>query len=184
MIRATDLAWAAAVIELKGMMVCKANKMRATPQRVLIVDSRRTEVIGKLSAMTGTKPEEHEREVIREWMQRNCTAHCPEAHTHVHKHMPLTTRWTVTGVSAAIVISNVAPFMTDSRRFLSEVSLVEEDLKTTGPGSGAIFAAVRRLSELGWKTEPWLRSLAYKNAPAPAARSIMLWPPSGSKGGM
>src|SRR6185503_19478151 len=97
------LGWMAGVIDLKGRLIRKKNKTRATPQVVLIVETKEYMVVKELSSLTGTSPETMDRRPLREWMRKGCSEHCPEAHVHVgdseyeHLYMPPIARWTITG---------------------------------------------------------------------------------------
>lgn len=149
-------AWVAAILDSRGRIVRKNNKERApgSVQIVLQVETKHHEIAERLSAMTGTAPEAiMSRAPGPEVMRRSCIEHCPEAHVHVDTlaAMPLITKWTVTGVSAAIVLWNVREYMVTTREpWEWAVGQAFTQIKMAGPGSGAIKAAVRRLFALGW----------------------------------
>jgi hypothetical protein len=149
----------AAVIDLKGMMLRKKNTQRATPQLVLVVESRNLNVIRRLADMTGGNPEAKRLVDVKEWMRRGCTVHCPEAHVHVDdKHMPVTQRWTVTGVAAGIVLHNLAPYLVADKPYQEFLDMAIENSAMFGQGSGLVRSTVTRLVVLGWGLPPKLAS--------------------------
>ena len=116
-----QLGWMAGILDMKGVIIGKKNKQRATPQLVLMVETKQVEVIRGLSAMTGTSPDFQPAKDVEEWMRRGCVDHCPEKHVHVGhdypKQMPATARWTVTGAAMAVVLHNVLPFVRNDQWF-------------------------------------------------------------------
>lgn len=142
----------AGIIDLKGAIIRKKNKQRATPQLVLMVETRHFHIIRQLSRMTGTQPELQKEKHLQEWMRRGCVEHCPEQHVHAeHKSMPAVSRWTVTGVSMAIVLYNLMPFLhNDEKPFEEAMNECFQNLVMVGQGRAAISAAIHRLAELGW----------------------------------
>jgi hypothetical protein len=156
------LGWMAAVIDLKGLPIRKANKTRATPQLVLVVESKHVNVIRRLSEMTGTEVErKNQRNLGEGWMRRGCVEHCPEPHFHQHSEehrwqMPDTQRWSITGVGAAIVLHNLMPYLTDTTEYEEFAALAVTNAALTGQGSGAARAAISRLMRLGWELPPLL----------------------------
>lgn len=150
-------AWVAAILDSRAHIVRKKNSQRAagSVQICLQVETRHHEIAERLSAMTGTAPEQIEIKLPSEQvMRRSCIEHCPDAHVHVDNTlaaMPMVTKWTVTGVSAAIVLWNVREYMVTTREpWEWAVSQAFTQIKMTGRGSGAIRAAVQRLYALGW----------------------------------
>lgn len=158
MIDPATMGWMAAVIDLKALLIRKRNKMRATPQLVMVVDSREFSVIDRLAEMTGTSPEAHNYHTLKEWMQRGCREHCPEAHIHHHDHwsMPPTKRWSVTGVSAATILWNLRSYLVADKPYAEFLDLALRNAATRGQGSGATKAALHRLMRLGWDVPPML----------------------------
>lgn len=152
MIPIHDLGWMAGVIDLKGRMLIKQNKMRKTRQIVLAVESAERPVIKRLSAITGTSPEYHAVRPIKDWMRRACNDHCPEAHVHVHdeREMPAVSRWTITGAAAATVLSALLPFLTTDRGWEDYIQEIMETVPLTGQGATAVLGSLNRLRELGW----------------------------------
>jgi hypothetical protein len=151
------LGWVAGVFDLKALLYRKNNKTRVTPQLVVLVDSRDPEIIATLAALTGCHPMTRAKPV-QEWMSRGCTEHCPEAHVH-HEHkwsMPVTTRWSATGVSAAIILNDVLPYMRTDRGMTGARDEAIANTVLRGPGAGAVRAAARRLIGLGWQLPPQL----------------------------
>jgi hypothetical protein len=164
-----DLAYMAAILDMHGRIRLKNNQSRATPQRVLVVQSSRHGIIRKLNDLTGTKAEPREGWKKAEWDSRGCIEHCPEAHVH-HEgktSVPTVTIWTITGAAAAVILWNVIPFMTTSKgiefeeamnEILAEVAMLgKEDARghrSGGQGWGVIRNSVVRLHRLGWKLPP------------------------------
>lgn len=149
-----DLGWMAAVIDLKGHIVQKKNRSRATPQTVLVVDCKDPKIIRKLSVLTGTKPEPRDARGLADFMRHPCREHCPEAHQHVSEH-PWSppgsiTRWTITGVSAGIVLRNLLPYMAADDDYSELIDEVFEAATWTGQGAGMVRKSVMRLMNLGW----------------------------------
>jgi len=155
-VTASDLAWMAAVIDLKGLVVRKKNRMRRTPQVVLTFSSKDERIAQRLSALTGTSPEPHAAPRADGFIRRGCTEHCPEPHVHIGEdaypwNMPTVTRWSVTGIAAAVVLLNLAPYMSTYDDYAAEVAEILGSFAATGQGSGAVRATLARLSALGWQ---------------------------------
>jgi hypothetical protein len=150
-----DLAWTAAVIDVKGAVTVKHNKQRRTPQVVLYVHTKEPRVARRLCALTGTEPEGHERQTAP-FARRGCKEHCLEPHVHVREdgeypwQMPETTRWAVTGAGAAVVLLNLRPYMVTYGDYADNVGLILGSLVTSGQGYGMVRASVDRLQQLGW----------------------------------
>jgi hypothetical protein len=155
MIGPADLGWMAAVIDLRGRILTKKNQQRATPQLCLYVDSKQFSVIRKLGELTGTKPEQQAARTASEFIRRGCSEHCPEPHVHVNEdrpwQMPAIARWTLTGASAAVVISNLLPYFTVNREgWEAAMQEMMAQAAFTGQGSGMIRTSIKRLADLGW----------------------------------
>ena len=164
MLTEVDLGWMAGVVSIKGRVSLKKNKERVTSQKVLAVRSLRKSIIERLSMMTDRNI--HTDKMIgRTWDQRGCVTHCPEAHVHHVISIPETYEWTVTGISAAIVLYNLMPYL-HGDEWQSFMTDALDDVIKTGPGSGATKSAVRRLSEIGWRIPPSVMDLAVGNSKA------------------
>jgi hypothetical protein len=152
MIPVHDLGWMAGVIDLKGRVVIKNNKLRATRQIVLGVETSERPVIRRLARMTGTNPEQHPPKPIKDWMRRACSDHCPDAHIHIHDEriMPPVSRWTVTGAGAAVILSALTPFLTTDRDWEDVIQEIMSNTPLTGQGAAAVLRSLDRLRELGW----------------------------------
>lgn len=150
-----DMAWMAGVIDLKGSVIRKNNKTRKTPQIVLYVQTKNERVAMRLAALTGTAPEQHAAPRADAFYRRGCSQHCPSPHVHVRDDyqwsMPKMTRWTVTGIAAAVVLVNLAPFMSMSDAYTETVAEIVRDFAAEGQGSGMVRSALSRLSALGWQ---------------------------------
>lgn len=157
MISDADLAWLAAILDLKGHIIRKNNKTRRTPQLVLMVESAQLRVIERLCTLTGqsVEPIRHDGRRHGDWKQRGCSEHCPEAHVH-HEGtaMPPIGRWTATGASAAIVLHNVIPFMVTDHGLEAMKDEILGNVVLSGRGSTSTIMAVRRLAALGWELPP------------------------------
>lgn len=156
-----DLGWIAGTIDLKGTIVIKKNQDRATPQSVLIVESKELAVIRRLAAYTGTDPEQQTKHKIKEeWNRKGCVEHCPDKHNHVVQvAMPPIARWQVTGSSLVVVLYNVLPYLTESaksEKLKDGMELVASYVTLGGQGRAAIDKAIRRLSSLGWLIPSYL----------------------------
>lgn len=151
------LGWVAGVLDLKGRIVTKKNKQRATPQFVLMVECKDMAIIRELCSLTGTRVEAKLERRIPEFMRRPCTEHCPEKHEHVHVEnrpldwkLPAMGRWTATGAAAAIILHNVLPFSLANLGLEVALQSLLDQAALTGQGSGATMAAIRRMNDLGW----------------------------------
>ncbi len=157
-----DLAWFAGVLDLKGRLFLKANDTRKTKQITWAVESKELVVVRRLCDLTGTKPEGRRASPVSEIFRRNCTEHCPEAHTHVDAPiMPTTMRWTATGAGFVIVHHNLKPFLQVDRGYDEVAEQIVKDPAVSARGSTAVMRTVARLDSLGWKLpEPYASSLA------------------------
>lgn len=157
MITGTDLAWLAAILDLKGHIIRKNNQTRATPQLVLMVESAQLRVIERLCMLTGTnvEPKWADGRRQRDWVRRGCIEHCPEAHVHHEgSEIPPIARWTLTGAAAAVVLHSVIPYMVTDRGLEDMKNEILANVVLSGQGSGATKAAIRRLAALGWELPP------------------------------
>ena len=149
----SQLGWMAGILDLKGKILRKNNKLRRTQQIVLCVDSSQITVIRELSRMTGTNPELKNNSNPRPsgWYRRGCLEHCEDAHIHVDSDWTqATARWTVTGASMAVVLSNVLPYIRNDAGFTEAHDEALSNAALDGRGATATMAAIRRLHELGW----------------------------------
>src|SRR6188474_1767126 len=119
MIPAPKLGWMAGIVDLKGRLVYKNNKTRATPQVVLTVETKEYPIVKALGVLTGTRAEFRRAQPLKEFMRRACADHCPEAHVHVadEREMPQVARWTITGAGMVVVLSNLMPYLTVDRGY-------------------------------------------------------------------
>lgn len=149
------LGWMAGIIDTKGMLIQKKNKMRNTPQKLLAVEYRELAIIRTLGEMTGTKPELKAAQRLSDFIRKSCHEHCPEAHVHVNRFgdeltMPATARWTITGAGMVVVLTSLLPFLVVDRGWREVIEEVTNVTTLTGHGSGAVRKQLRRLQELGW----------------------------------
>lgn len=157
MIAPIKLGWMAGVVDLKGRLIHKKNQMRATPQIVLIVETKEFGVVRELSNMTGTRPEAMDRRPVKDWMRRGCLEHCPEAHIHVHDpqyprdelYMPPIARWTITGGGMYVVLNGILPYLQIDRGYPEAMDQVMINTPLTGQGATAVVGSLRRLHGLG-----------------------------------
>jgi len=152
MITPAKLGWMAGIVDLKGHIYAKKNHQRATPQYVLMVESRFPGIIREMGAMVGTKPEAMTAKPLKEFMRRACVEHCVEPHIHVNddRTMPQIYRWTITGVALGIVLDALEPLLTQDKGFREVVDEVLNGAVMEGQGATAVMAAVNRLITLGW----------------------------------
>ena len=156
MISPIKLGWMAGVIDLKGRLLRKRNKMRATPQIVLAVQTKELAVIRELGNLTGTKPEAIQKQPIKDFMRRSCAEHCPEAHVHYYSdvdglYMPEMRRWTVTGAAMYVVLDNLLPYIQIDRGYTEAMEKVMGNTSLVGQGATAVIVSLRRLYSLGWE---------------------------------
>lgn len=155
MLPAVTLGWVAGIIDLKGRLIYKVNKQRATDQVVLIVESKELGIIRQLGRLTGTKPDAKIARPIKDFMRRGCLEHCPESHVHVNdfgadREMPPVSRWTITGAGMVVIIDNVLPYLCVDRDWEAAMETVRMNTVLEGQGSGAVFATLSRLKALSW----------------------------------
>ncbi len=171
-----ELGWMAAVIDMKGHLVRKSNHARRTPQVVLMVDTKDPRISQRLAAFTASKAEVKKHIPPGEaFTRRGCVIHCPEAHIHIDEttwQMPGVTRWAITGATMVIVLTNLAPYMSTYEEYADDVEEALSAMAVSGRGSGAVRAAVKRLSGLGWRIPGKVTRagfLAGGKAPGPAS---------------
>lgn len=152
-----ELGWVAAMLDAKGLSLVKNNKSRATQQRVMAINSKDIDIINELGRLTGTAPDLGKHRHLKEWMQRACSEHCPEAHVHydVEAKLPPIAMWTITGAGALIVLHNVRPYLKKPEKWAELERVCRENLRLTGQGSGMVRNSVRRLADLGWEIPPY-----------------------------
>ena len=153
MIPVQKLGWMAGLIDIRGRIVVKNNKTRATRQYVLAISSKEMYLIRELASLTGTKPEIRTERQTPDWMRRGCQEHCPDAHIHVsyQPSFPLAAVWSVTGSSMATVLYNVMPYLLSDRGYEAAYQYSLENAPLVGQGSGMVLGSLRRLRELGWE---------------------------------
>lgn len=153
MIPAPKLGWMAGVVDLKGRLIYKNNRQRATPQVVLVVESKEYPIIKALGALTGTRAEMRKAQPLKEFMRRSCADHCPEAHVHVNdeREMPQIGRWTITGAGMVVVLTNLMPYLTIDRGYTEAIEQVRAATALEGQGSGMVMASLGRLASLDWE---------------------------------
>jgi hypothetical protein len=163
-----DLGWMAAIIDMKGGVITKANKTRKTPQVILKVDTVQRPIAERLCALTGVSPEPHklsDRSAV--FYRRGCKEHCLEPHIHVEEdNLPMySTRWTVTGTAMGIVIWNLRKHMTTYPNYSPYMGLVFSNTTVKGQGVGMVRASVKRLKDLGWRIPAKIeRELAFSES--------------------
>lgn len=102
MISDTDLAYLAGVIDVMGRVWTRpSSNGRRLP--LLEINAKQPDLMEWLGSLTGT-------EVIttsRDYMRLGCTEHCKEQHVHATS---TSSRWSVTGAKATIVLFGIEPF--------------------------------------------------------------------------
>lgn len=171
MIPECKLGWVAGVLDYHGTIIRKRNKSRVTPQLVLMVESTKVGIIRELARMTGSHVEPRGNRLVKEWMQRGCTEHCPEPHIEHEgpgpSFLPPVTRWTVTGATMAIVLHSAIPYMVTNRGMENAMNDALASVVTSGRGVGAVRASVQRMAERGWEIPDEIRGRI--SAPVSAA---------------
>jgi hypothetical protein len=152
-IPAPKLGWMAGIVDLKGRLIYKANRSRATPQVVLMVETREYPIIKTLGVLTGTKAEFKKAQPLKEFMRRGCSDHCPDAHVHVSddREMPQTARWTITGAGMVVILTNLMPYLTIDRGYTEAIEQVQGATALEGQGSGTVMMSLQRLQSLDWE---------------------------------
>ena len=169
MIDTALLGWFAGVLDFQGHVQSsnKAPGQRAanSQQVIIYVDTGIPGIPERMTEMCGTKPQGKPHNKLKpEWLRRGCDEHCPEAHVHVREvNMPETTRWSASGVAAAIVLWNVRQYMvTDHEPWDWCFAQCLGQAKLTGQGSSAVIQAAKRMHSLGWELPPILEGLIPK----------------------
>jgi hypothetical protein len=152
----TSLGWMAGIIDLKGRLHYKANQQRVTTQTILNVDSKDPAIIRQLGLLTGTKPEFKNTKSLSDFIRRGCNEHCPEAHVHVtdREWIAEISRWTITGAGLVVVLDNLLPFLVIDKGYREVVDQIQKVTAYSGRGSGAVYATLARLRDLGWDLPP------------------------------
>ncbi len=103
MIPETDLAYLAGVVDVLGRIWTRpSSNGRRLP--LLELNANRPELMEWLSDLTRT-------DVVvtsRDYMRLGCAEHCSESHVHT---VSTSTRWSVTGAKATIVLFNIEPYV-------------------------------------------------------------------------
>lgn len=149
MITESDKGWMAAVLDMKGHVYHKETQARARSVITVTVDSSKPEVIRRLAELTGGNLD-RARSAPMDWVRRGCSEHCPDQHIHMPAESKPSQRWAVNGVSAAIVLHNVIPFMRTDSGFREAYAEALAAVTGYGQGFGAVMPAVTRLARLGW----------------------------------
>jgi hypothetical protein len=150
-----ELAWMAAVIELKGRFRKYDTDSRATSMYKLMVEVSQIHVAERLAKLTGTKVSYSEpRDMNAAAGRKACREHCPTPHHHVTATMPRIGRWDMSGAGVIIVMHSLEPFLDESGNDEREEFIVEAltcvPLGKRQPGRAAIDRTILRLAGLGW----------------------------------
>jgi hypothetical protein len=150
MIARTDLAWVAGVFDLKHSAIRRANDH--TRRLVLPVQDSDFAIIKRISDLSGSNVTPRTTTTpLPEWMRRACSDHCKDKHI-VYEALPRRHEWKLNGISAAIILYNVLPYMIH-RKDIQLEGRMWETIKTTpytGGGSTTCRVIIRKLSGLGW----------------------------------
>lgn len=146
------LGYIAGVVDLRGRLRRINNEDRKYGRQWhLTVETSSDIVARELCALTGVKSQFSGKAKIS-FDRRVCAEHCPEPHVHVDaSDMPSMYRWQVSGVAAAIVLRNLAPYLMAEKGYKEFGQEILDYTPRTGQGSGAITKVVTRLTELGWE---------------------------------
>ncbi len=153
----TEMAWMAAVIDMRGKTRRSCHVSRRTPLLMLYVESRHLPVLRRLGRYSGSRIEVEQAKALPASMRKQCAAHCPDAHQHVQTVLPEIGRWHISGAGAAVVLHNLLPMMMidlDARKDF--VRQVYAQVPMSGRGRHAIDQSLNRLRRLGWEIPPQL----------------------------
>ena len=138
MVTDADKAYIAALIDSLGKLTSRVVHRDELP--VVSIQGKHA-VLPWLAEVTGVRVMELEKNYTR----HQCTEHCPD------KHMPIeswTYRWQVTGARAAVVLSNVEPYLrlqaAGARRLIDMAQAVEFKPPT-----------VQDMLDRGWEPIRW-----------------------------
>lgn len=142
-----ECAYAAGLIDALGVLSLRSQPGTLSDLPSVVV-SGNSVAVGWLAARTGTKVVT----VKRDYTRHRCSEHCPEAHDEVKS---LSSRWSVTGTRATIVLFNVLPFLQVQGEAAGE-------LVSAGLTIGWKGQVVEDMRTLGWtiptlKTQPRAR---------------------------
>ena len=153
-------AWMAGVFDLKGAIIRKNNKTRATPQLALMVEITNTAVVEELARLTGSNVEPRDSRPRKDWMRRGCVTHCPEPDVEYPaqpEYLPAQTRWSVTGAAAAVVLYSVIPYMVTDKGMQAALDEMLGNVNLAGRSGNNARRAVARLAACGWPLPPKIR---------------------------
>lgn len=139
-----DFAYAAGLIDALGVLTLRAQPGTLSDLPVVTISGNPV-AVGWLAERTGTKVVQTKRDYTR----HRCTEHCPEAHDQI---VSTSSRWSVTGTRATIVLHTVMPYLRAQHEMATE--LVARGLTIGWKGS-----VVADMTALGWsvpelKTQP------------------------------
>lgn len=129
----TDIAYCAAVLD--NLAVFRQRGTSASQLPVIQI-SGKLQVLSWLGQVTGTKVIE----TRRGYTKHMCTQHCPDRHADIRS---TSGRWSVTGMRATIVLTNVLPYLRFQRQKAQE--LIDLGLQASYQGQ-----VVNEMSQLGW----------------------------------
>jgi len=130
-----DLAYAAALIDTLASLNLREVGPSELP--LVTIQGRFEPTLQWLGERTATKLIT----VTRDYNRNACVDHCPEPHVHI---VSKSTRWSVSGTKATIVLHNVLPFL----RYQDETA---RTLIEAGRTIGWKGQVVQRMRELGWE---------------------------------
>ena len=150
MITEADLSWFAGVLDLRAMAIQTKAKEGRKAKFELIVQVYDHRIMDRLRSLTGLAPGKPRVREPKEWMQRSCTEHCSQSHVS-HSLRPQY-QWQLRGISAAIVMYNVLPYMAhDDLGFAGIIGSIFLNTPLKGNTANAPRAAIKRLSQAGWE---------------------------------
>ena len=130
-------AYLAGMIDTIGII--RVREMKNTPPLPYVgINTANKQMVDFAAGITDAKVTE----VTRKYNKMQCTEHCtPDAHTHVDS---TTYRWSVTGVKATILLSNIKPYL------IFKTTDAIEALKA-GLEANYKPATYRKMKVLGWE---------------------------------
>lgn len=161
MIKSTELAWFAGLLDVKYDSIRKSNSHdhggKVGDKLTLWLRDKNFEVIDRAAKMAGSNITPRNPRPATEMVQRACIEHCKQK--HVHRLLIPTHEWKIYGISAVIIYYNVMPYMVHAMDIEVDARIQDTINQTKFRGEGSTTARVlcQKLSQLGWKIPPEIK---------------------------